>query len=124
DCRVTSEAGGVAPLQRRTKMSLTIMTEIMIRSTVVMTLRNRERAPSGGAGRLSGTALRHARHEPCLRRPRCPCFRQGRAGLGNHPPGAVEHALAQLQSEQPVAVEGARQRQLAGLRGREAEAGG
>jgi hypothetical protein len=42
---VTSEAGGVAPLQRRTKMSLTIMTEIMIRSTVVMTLRNRERAP-------------------------------------------------------------------------------
>jgi hypothetical protein len=38
-------------------MSLTIMTEIMIRSTVVMTPRNRKRAPSGGAGRLSGVVL-------------------------------------------------------------------
>src|SRR6185312_6036009 len=100
-----SEAGGVAPLQRRTKMSLTIMTEIMIRSTVVMTPRNRDRAPSGGAGRLSGTALRRARHEPCLRRPRCPCFRQGSAGRRDHAPGAVERALAQIQAEQPVALE-------------------
>ena len=54
---VTSEAGGAAELQRRKKMSLTIMTEIMISRTVVTALRTRERTRSRDAGRVAGMAF-------------------------------------------------------------------
>jgi hypothetical protein len=55
---VTSVRGGVVELHRRAKMSLTIMTEIMISRTVVMMLRTRERAASYGVARLSGMTVR------------------------------------------------------------------
>jgi hypothetical protein len=100
-----SEADGVGPPQRRTRMSLTIMTEIMIRSTVVMMLRKRGRASALGSERLFGMASSHARHEQCLPGTGCLGFRQRRAGRGDHAPGAVERTLTQLQAEQPVALE-------------------
>ena len=102
------------------------------------------RATPGGSA-VSGTAITcvsdvaaicrtwlqaDARHEQAafLAARRLPCglaFGSG-SGLpvgGDHAPGAVERAFAQLEAEQPVALERARQRQLAGLGGREAEAG-
>ena len=105
DGLTTSEAGGAEPPQRRTRRSRTIMTEITIRSTVVMTLRRRGRAPAPFSGGVSGMALRHARHELCLSHPGCLRPGQRRASRRDHAPGATERALTQLQAEQPVALE-------------------
>ncbi len=82
-----------------------------------MTLRKRGRALALGLGRgFSGMASSHARHEQRLPGAACleaclgAClgFRQRRASCGDHAPGTIERALAQLQAEQPIALERAR----------------
>ena len=108
---VTSEAGGAAELQRRKKMSLTIMTEIMINRMVVTALRRRGRAASRGVGRRSGMVVPSGRENGLQRllRARHLGLRHRDAGRHDHAPGAVKRALGQLKAEQTVAVEWARQ---------------
>src|SRR4051812_22834883 len=98
-------------------MSRTTMTEIMIRNTVVMTLRKRGRTRGPFSGGASGTASGHARHEERLPGAACLGFGQRPAGRDDHAPGALERAFAEFEAEQPVALERARQRQLSGLGG-------
>src|SRR5882757_7425780 len=118
-----SETGGVPAPQRRTRMSLTIMTEIMIKRIVVMRLRTLERTASAGSGRLVMARSRGVRHGPQRFGRTCCLGFQHRCARRDHSPGAVERALAQLKAEQAVALERPRQREFAGLVGREAEAG-
>jgi hypothetical protein len=107
---VTSEAGGAAELQRRTKMSLTIMTEIMINRMVVTALRRRGGAASRGVGRRSGMVVPSGRENGLQRlRARHLGLRHGSAGRHDHAPGAVKRALGQFEAEQAVALERVRQ---------------
>src|SRR5690348_8266459 len=119
---------GSGESQRRTRMSRTSMTDIKTSMIVVTVLRKR-------GGRRSTRAMRRlfgmvpasssygrsgAKRPP---RPRCLRLVQGGAGRHDHSPGTLERALLEFERQQPLALERTGQLQLAGLRGRETEAG-